>query len=198
VKVNLADREAFVVGEGSVTEAVIAGLADNGARVRPTPTETDGAAPDILVLGGELRAEWPTSNGFEMKALSEIWAPRMVQRGGRIVFLLGAIGSLPIRRYREQSAIAAALVFHMRGLAMRFGPSVLVNAVGAGAIMDAQTGRLVAGAGAMLSHVPSGRSGSIADLVNAMLFLCDPLNSYMTGQVLTVDGGWSAGYGRNF
>jgi NAD(P)-dependent dehydrogenase (short-subunit alcohol dehydrogenase family) len=89
-------------------------------------------------------------------------------------------------------------VFCMRGLAMRFGPQVLVNAVGAGAIVDEASGSFVAGAQAMLSHVPTGQPGAICDLVDAVLFLCDPMNSYMTGQVLTVDGGWSAGYGRNF
>jgi NAD(P)-dependent dehydrogenase (short-subunit alcohol dehydrogenase family) len=30
------------------------------------------------------------------------------------------------------------------------------------------------------------------------LFLCDPLNTYLTGQFLCVDGGWAAGYGRSF
>ena len=37
-----------------------------------------------------------------------------------------------------------------------------------------------------------------AEAVAAALFFCDPLNSYTTGQMLGVDGGWAAGYGRNF
>jgi NAD(P)-dependent dehydrogenase (short-subunit alcohol dehydrogenase family) len=46
--------------------------------------------------------------------------------------------------------------------------------------------------------VPLGRPGRIEEAVAALLFLADPMNTYTTGQVLTVDGGWTAGYGRDF
>jgi NAD(P)-dependent dehydrogenase (short-subunit alcohol dehydrogenase family) len=197
MRVDLTDREALVVGSGPVAEAVIAGLATNGAHVGRMPRAV-GGAPDILVLISELPAEATPSNRLEISGVAEAWAPRMADRGGRIVFLLGAIGTLPARRFPGPSASAATLVFCMRGLAMRFGPKVLVNAVGAGAIIEEASGSFVAGSQAMLSHVPTGQPGSVPNLTDAVLFLCDPMNSYMTGQVLTVDGGWSAGYGRNF
>jgi NAD(P)-dependent dehydrogenase (short-subunit alcohol dehydrogenase family) len=38
----------------------------------------------------------------------------------------------------------------------------------------------------------------VDEVVATLLFFCDPLNSYTTGQLLTVDGGWAAGYGRSF
>ena len=69
------------------------------------------------------------------------------------------------------------------------------NAVGFG-LFEAE--KTVSGDEAQLSHVPLGRPGSIDEAVAAVLFLCDPMNSYTTGQMLVVDGGWSAGYGRNF
>jgi NAD(P)-dependent dehydrogenase (short-subunit alcohol dehydrogenase family) len=197
MRVDLTNCEALVAGSGPVVEAAIAGLTSNGAHVRRTPPTGD-SVPDLLLLASELRAEATPSKRPEIAGLAETWAPRMEVRGGRIIFLLGAIGTLPARRFPEPSASMATLVFRMRGLAMRFGPKVLVNAVGAGAIVDEASTRFVAGAQAMLSHVPTGRPGSIRNLIDAMLFLCDPMNSYMTGQVLTVDGGWSAGYGRNF
>ena len=46
--------------------------------------------------------------------------------------------------------------------------------------------------------MPLGRPGPLAEVVAAVLFLCDPANTYTTGQLLAVDGGWMAGYGRNF
>ena len=50
----------------------------------------------------------------------------------------------------------------------------------------------------MLSHVSIDRPGKETDVANAALFLLDPANTYTTGQVLAVDGGWTVGYARNF
>lgn len=57
---------------------------------------------------------------------------------------------------------------------------------------------LLAGDPAMLGHASVKRPGTVAEVADTALFFCDPLNSYTTGQLLSVDGGWSAGYGRNF
>jgi NAD(P)-dependent dehydrogenase (short-subunit alcohol dehydrogenase family) len=43
----------------------------------------------------------------------------------------------------------------------------------------------------MLDHVPLGRPATVDEIAVAALFLADPENSYMTGHVLTVDGGMS-------
>lgn len=123
-------------------------------------------------------------------------AAAMAARGhGRILFLLSAIAGMPMRRHPDFSAGNAGLVGGMRALAMEFGPSVLVNAVGFGLIGE---GAVISGDEAQLSHVPLGRPGTVDEAVAAVLFLCDPANSYTTGQLLSVDGGWTAGYGRNF
>ncbi len=113
------------------------------------------------------------------------------------MILLSALGGLPMRRHLPYSVVMAAEVAGMRGLAMQLAPNVLVNAVGAG-VIEAEDGQLLAGDRRMLTHTALLRAGTLADLANAVLFLCDPLNSYTTGQLLTVDGGWSIGYGRNF
>ena len=123
-------------------------------------------------------------------------AVAMAERGsGRIVFLMSVVAGTPMRRHPRFSMENASILAGMRTLAMEFGPKVLVNAVGVGAIEDEA---MVSGDKAMLSHVPVGRAGSIDEAVAAVLFFCDPLNSYTTGQMLGVDGGWMAGYGRNF
>ncbi len=42
----------------------------------------------------------------------------------------------------------------------------------------------------MLGRIPAGRWGTPGDLAGAFVFLCSPASAYMTGQALTVDGGW--------
>jgi len=41
----------------------------------------------------------------------------------------------------------------------------------------------------ILKQIPLGKFGQAADIANAALFLADPASGYVTGQVLTVDGG---------
>lgn len=44
----------------------------------------------------------------------------------------------------------------------------------------------------LLAKTPAGRLGQVGDMTGAALFLASPASDYMTGQALTVDGGWTA------
>ena len=48
------------------------------------------------------------------------------------------------------------------------------------------------GADFIVRNTPMGRPGVISELDGALLFLAGPASSYVTGQVLAVDGGWTA------
>jgi len=176
-----------------IADATLAALSANGGYVVDGP-QTE--APDILLVCCPLRPGASTEDPRSLHADVRKMAAAMAERGtGRIVFLMSAIAGMPMRRHPRFSIENASILAGMRTLAMEFGPKVLVNAVGIGAVENTT---VVSGDEAMLSHTPVGRAGSIDEAVAAVLFFCDPLNTYTTGQMLSVDGGWTAGYGRNF
>lgn len=172
---------------GPIPEAVAEAVAANGAQA------TDDL-PDLLLVSLPLLPDEAFDAApllAEARGLGEAMAAR---GSGRIVFLLSAIAGMPMRRHPGYSAQMAAVLAAMRSMAMRHGPQVLVNALGVGAVGDP----VIAGDAMMPGHASVKRAGSIADMVHGVLFFADPLNTYTTGQMLAVDGGWSAGYGRNF
>ena len=188
IEVDLSGRSFRLIGDtGPVATAIDAALTVNGA------TRGAGGEADLLIVMHDLL---PTQKPVppDDAVLSE--AGEIVNAGGRIVFVLSVLAGVPARRHAAYSVTMAAAQARMRLLAMQLAPTVLVNAVGAGCIAEA--GAVISGDAAMLGHVPLGRPGRIADIVNALLFLCDPTNTYTTGQTLHVDAGWSVGYARNF
>ena len=94
-----------------------------------------------------------------------------------------------------------------KSMALELGPQgVLVNCIAPGSILTDGTKQLFYGADgkfsdrvqAMLAHVPLGRPGTPEEIAHAALFLAAPESSYINGAILTVDGGWTAGYAREF
>jgi len=194
MEIDLAGAAITLDGETNpIVDAVLAALRANGGHVvEGVPPR---AAADILLISCPLRPGTKAGDPRSLYADARKAAVTMTERGGRIIFLISAVAGMPMRRHPRFSMENASILAGMRALAMEFGPRILVNAVGFGAVED---DTIVSGDKAMLSHTPVGRAGSIDEAVAAVLFFCDPLNSYTTGQMLGVDGGWAAGYGRNF
>jgi len=194
MEIDLAGAAITLDGETNpIVDAVLAALRANGGHVvEGVPPR---AAADILLISCPLRSGTKAGDPRSLYADARKAAVTMTERGGRIIFLISAVAGMPMRRHPRFSMENASILAGMRALAMEFGPRILVNAVGFGAVED---DTIVSGDKAMLSHTPVGRAGRIDEAVAAVLFFCDPLNSYTTGQMLGVDGGWAAGYGRNF
>ena len=130
------------------------------------------------------------------------------QKSGRIINISSVAGLVPLRLQCAFVAAKAAVVNLTRAMALELAPDgILVNAVAPGSTLTEGTKRLFYGEdGAssenvrrLLDHIPLGRPAHVEEIAQTVLFLSDPANSYMTGQVLVVDGGWTAGgYVRDF
>lgn len=187
MQIELNGKTVALIGESNpIAAAALQALKANGGTESNTPDVLLVSLPLLPVDGVEVRP---------LLAAARKAAERMAAGdGGRIVFLVSAIAGMPMRRHADFSAAMGSLQAGMRALAMEFGPKVLVNAVGAGAIGEP----LTAGDDGMLSHVAIKRTGTVEEITNTVLFFADPMNTYTTAQLLSVDGGWTAGYGRHF
>jgi NAD(P)-dependent dehydrogenase (short-subunit alcohol dehydrogenase family) len=157
------------------------------------------------------RAEWDRILAVDLTGLYEVSraGARLMRRqgSGRIINIASIAGLVPLRLQCAFVAAKAGVVNLTRAMALELGPSgILVNGIAPGSILTEGTRQLFYGpdgkfqdvAQRMLDHVPLGRPGTIDEIAVAALFLADPENTYMNGQILTVDGGWTAGYTRDF
>lgn len=120
----------------------------------------------------------------------------MRKRYGRIVNI-SSIAS--VRGGRGQTNYAAAkggANAFTRGLALELAKrNVTVNAVAPGMIETKMSEQVRNLAGDLiLKGIPVKRYGQVADIANAVLFLASEEASYITGQVLCVDGGMTVGF----
>jgi len=92
------------------------------------------------------------------------------------------------------SASKAALHMLTRQLATTLAPDILVNAVAPGVFENKMTAAVLKAAGeAVTSHIPLRRLGRPADMAGIAVFLAGPDSSFITGAVIPVDGGVTAG-----
>ena len=119
----------------------------------------------------------------------------MKRRWGRIINIASVVGLIGNKGQANYAASKAGLIGLTKSVAKELSSrNVLVNAVAPGFIETDMTARLGAEARAALQQqIPLERLGSPRDVAGAVLFLSSELASYVTGQVLVVDGGMVMG-----
>jgi 3-oxoacyl-[acyl-carrier protein] reductase len=116
------------------------------------------------------------------------------QRRGKIINMASISGRVGGWGFTHYSAAKAGVIGFTKALAREAGPlGIQVNAVAPG-IIDTETTKAVFPSYSLkeyVKNVPLGRLGVEDDLIGIVSFLCSEQSNYITGQVLTVDGGYT-------
>jgi 3-oxoacyl-[acyl-carrier protein] reductase len=118
------------------------------------------------------------------------------QRSGRIINISSVAATHVNAGQCNYSASKGAVNSFTRALAVELGSrSVLVNAIAPGFIATDMSEAVINKAGDTIAKkmIPLRRLGKPEDIANVAVFLAGPGGSYITGQVITVDGGLSLG-----
>jgi 3-oxoacyl-[acyl-carrier protein] reductase len=119
--------------------------------------------------------------------------PHFKQRGqGSIVNLTSDLVDRPSVAYHDYTTAKAALVGFSRNLAAELGPlGIRVNCVAPGLVSPTDSSRATKEAvkELLIAQTPLGRLATPDDVAGPVLFLASDWSRFMTGQVLTVDGG---------
>jgi len=167
---------------------------------------------DVLVnnagIGAPMAAEDEPIDGFRqvidvnlnsLFLLSQLTGRHMIERrNGTIVNIasvLGMVAAAPIKQ-ASYCASKGAVVNLTRELGAQWArKGIRVNALAPGWFPSEMTELMFSDESAnafMKKNCPMARAGEVHELDTALLFLASDASSYMTGQTLTIDGGWIA------
>jgi 3-oxoacyl-[acyl-carrier protein] reductase len=120
--------------------------------------------------------------------------PMMQKRYGRIINIASVSGLIGNPGQSNYSASKAGVIGLTRSVAKELATrKVTVNAVCPGFIATEMTDALGSSIlDQVKQRVPVGRLGTAEEIAEAVLFLASPTSAYITGQVITVDGGLTA------
>ncbi|MCC7423364.1 MAG: glucose 1-dehydrogenase [Planctomycetaceae bacterium] len=121
----------------------------------------------------------------------------IAQKSGAMVHIDSLNTYAPLKGVVPYAMSKAGVSMMTRGMAMEWGPhNVRVNAIAPGFILTDLNRKLWSQPTMQTwghANTPLGRLGSVQDLVGTAVFLASDASAFMTGQVLYVDGGISAG-----
>jgi pteridine reductase len=159
-------------------------LINNASTFYPTP------------VGSITEREWVDLMGTNLKAplfLSQAAAPHLKRTQGVIINLVDIHARRPLKDHAVYGPAKAGLQMLTLSLAKDLAPEVRVNGVAPGAILWPSDGMTESAKQSILEQIPLQRAGSPDDIAGAILYLVRDA-TYVSGQILAVDGGRSLGW----
>lgn len=136
--------------------------------------------------------QWDDLVGSNLKAaffLAQAAQPALKQSAGCIINMVDIYAQKPKQDFPVYSIAKAGLLAMTKSLAKEMSPEIRVNGVSPGVILwPEEVGTDIQAQEAVLSKIPLKRKGEPSDIAKTVLFLANDA-PYITGQVISVDGG---------
>ena len=188
-----ADAVPLEVTDSASIEAMVAGVLQRHGRI-DILVNNAGIARDQLMLRMK-REDWDQVMATNLTPafvlVQAVLKPMIKQRGGRIISISSVVGQTGNAGQANYAASKAGLIGFSKALARELASrSITVNVVAPGWIDTDMTKTITGKAqGDWASQIPLGRLGTTDDVAAAVCFLASEEASYITGQVLAVNGG---------
>jgi 3-oxoacyl-[acyl-carrier protein] reductase len=188
-----AEAASLDVTDAASVETGIAAVLARAGRL-DVLVNNAGIARDQLMLRMK-RADWDAVLSTNLTAAftctQAVLKPMVRQRSGRIVNVASVVGQAGNAGQANYAASKAGLIGFTKALALEVASrGITVNAVAPGLIATDMTRAMSEDARAeWAERIPLGRLGTPEDVAHAVVFLASEEASYITGQVLAVNGG---------
>jgi 3-oxoacyl-[acyl-carrier protein] reductase len=188
-----AEAVSLEVTDSASIESMIGGVLERHGRI-DILVNNAGITRDQLILRMK-REDWDQVMATNLTAAFAVvqaaLRPMIKQRNGRIISISSVVGQTGNAGQANYAASKAGLIGFSKALARELASrNITVNVVAPGLIDTDMTKAITGKAqGDWAAQIPLGRLGTTADVAAAVCFLASDEASYITGQVLAVNGG---------